>query len=125
MLYSFPHSQINCDQGQCSTRNEPDTEPQRLYETQDFRDYGGGKHVASDKKLADLAVQDQEKAELERLEMENYSALCGESSTPAMGDDNVELVGTKPGGKGVWKGKFAIRGAETKKAKKEEMSLLD
>ena len=111
-------------------------------QTQGYRDYAAGGHVASDKSLAALQTKQDAAARQERLDEENYRALFPETEEglkpKKAGEDNVKLVRTisngKGGNRGRWEGTFQVPKAENKKpgkqpGKKEEMveevNLLD
>ena len=106
-------------------------------QTQRYRDYAAGGHVASDKSLAALQAKQDAAARQERLDEENYRALFNpqtESLKPKKAhDDNVKLVRTmsngKGGNRGRWEGTFQVPKAENKKPgekeKEEEVNLLD
>lgn len=106
-------------------------------QTQGYRDYAAGGHVASDKSLAALQAKQDAAARQKRLDEENYRALFPEteegSKPKKAGDDNVKLVRTmsngKGGNRGRWEGTFQVPKAENKKPgkkqKEEEVNLLD
>lgn len=107
-------------------------------QTQGYRDYAAGGHVASDKSLAALQAKQDAAARQERLDEENYRALFAETDEDLKPkkavDDNVKLVRTmsngKGGNRGRWEGTFQVPKAENKKPgkkeeKEEEVNLLD
>ena len=107
-------------------------------QTQGYRDYAAGGHVASDKSLAALQAKQDAAARQERLDEENYRALFPETDEglkpKKAGEDNVKLVRTmsngKGGNRGRWEGTFQVPKAENKKPgkkeeKEEEVNLLD
>ena len=107
-------------------------------QTQGYRDYAAGGHVAADKSLAALQAKQDAAARQEKLDEDNYRALFPETEEglkpKKAGDDNVKLVRTmsngKGGNRGRWEGTFLVPKAEHKKAgkegeKEEEVNLLD
>ena len=110
------------------------------HQTQGYRDYAAGGHVASDKSLAALQAKQDVAARQKRLDEENYRALFPEMDMEGglkakeAGDDNVKLVRTmedgKGGNRGRWEGTFQVPKAENKKPgwkeeREEEVNLLD
>ena len=110
------------------------------HQTQGYRDYAAGGHIASDKSLAALQAKQDVAARQKRLDEENYHALFpemdmeGALKAKKAGDDNVKLVRTmedgKGGNRGRWEGTFRVPKAENKKPGKEEdkveeVNLLD
>lgn len=112
------------------------------HQTQGYRDYAAGGHVASDKSLAALQAKQDAAARQQRLDEENYRALFPEMgmvegglmAKKTGGDENVRLVRTmedgKGGNRGRWEGTFRVPKAEGRKPGKEEereevVNLLD
>ena len=111
------------------------------HQTQGYRDYAAGGHVASDKSLAALQAKQDVAARQKRLDDENYRALFPETemeeglkAKKAGDNDNVKLVRTmedgKGGNRGRWEGTFRVPKAENRKVvgkeeKAEEVNLLD